>query len=490
MTTQNLKIFNTLTHAKETFAPASTEIIKMYACGPTVYDNAHLGNARSFVFYDLLFRILQIWSSCGGIMKSDAKVTYVRNITDVDDKIIARAKETAQTINQITSSATQRFWEDTTSLNCLKPTHEPKVTDTIPEICEMIQKLLDNNSAYQSGDEIFFNVSKFENYGKLSNKNIQDLISGVRIETNENKRSPLDFVLWKNINQTTENGMGFDSPFGYGRPGWHIECSAMSAKYLGHNFDIHGGGVDLSFPHHENEIAQSLCAHKNSTYAKYWIHNGFLMVNGTKMSKSLGNFTTVKDIISKVPHQQQNITAEALRLFLLSTHYQKPCDFTEDNLRHAQSTLHKFYEILNSEHYSLQEYTHLNFDQTIDLITQYIASEDLECLFDNINISKYLAKMHLLTRDIKHTQNKSELVRQLYFMGIAIGLFYNLNSTNLNHTTTDINQNYILATTLATKRLELKKAKQFSEADELRTQVYNLGFDIIDKSDSFELKTK
>jgi cysteinyl-tRNA synthetase len=281
-----INIFDTLSNQLQPLKTLEKNILKMYVCGPTIYDRPHLGNARSIVIYDLFYRLF---------LKIFDEVIFVRNITDVDDKINKSALEKNISIQNLTQQILQLFYEDIYALNVLKPTFEPKVTDNIPEIIALIQKLLDNNHAYIADNHVVFDVCSSKNYGKLSNRKIDELLFGARIEIADYKRNPLDFVLWKPASPNDDASSIFDSPWGRGRPGWHIECSAMSSKFLGENFDIHGGGADLQFPHHENEIAQSCCANQGSTYAKYWVHNGFLTVNGEKMSKSLKNFITVFD---------------------------------------------------------------------------------------------------------------------------------------------------------------------------------------------------
>ncbi len=322
-----LYLHNTLTRAKEEFKPIDPNHIKMYVCGPTVYDFAHLGNARAIVVFDTLYRLLQ---------RHYPQVTYARNITDVDDKIMAKAAETGESIETITTRTTQAFHDDMAALNALPPTVEPRATQYIGEMIDMIKTLIKKGHAYVGEGHVLFNVPSMPDYGQLSRSTHDELIAGARVDIAPYKKDATDFVLWK---PSTKEQVGWDSPWGRGRPGWHIECSAMAAKNLGEIFDIHGGGLDLRFPHHENEIAQSRCVHGTTVMANYWLHNGFLMANGEKMSKSLGNFYTVRDLLTVAP-------GEALRLALLSSHYAKPLDFSIEALQAAKAKLDKWYGAL------------------------------------------------------------------------------------------------------------------------------------------------
>lgn len=397
-----LTLFNTLSRKEEIFVPVDPNSIKMYVCGPTVYSRPHLGNARSIVFYDILYRLLKTLYH---------QVIYVRNITDVENKILKRAGEENITPFQLTERVINEFNEDTLSLNCLSPSFQPKVTENIAGIIDMISILIQKGHAYHNEGDIFFSAESFKDYGKLSGKKLEDLYAGVRIDISEKKRSPYDFVLWKKVPETEK--MAWSSPFSYGRPGWHIECSAMSARFLGMNFDIHGGGRDLQFPHHENEIAQSECAFPGKKFANYWVHNGFLTIEGEKMSKSLGNFKTIKDI------REQGFSGLEIRLALLGTHYQKPLVFSSHLLHTSAIVIKNFNKML---------------DQKKDIISD-IASEILwddipflgkQALLDNINIAKFIALMHRILNDIKRTVDLKEqkvLVAGFYKMGKLIGIF-------------------------------------------------------------------
>jgi cysteinyl-tRNA synthetase len=319
-----LRIFDTLSRAKVDFVPLDPTHVRLYVCGPTVYDFAHIGNARPVVVFDVLARLLR---------RLYPKVTYVRNITDVDDKINARAAEYGEDIRALTERTAKQFHEDMAALNTLPPDVEPRATEHIAEMIAMIEELIEKGHAYAADGHVLFSVPSMPDYGKLSRHSRDELVAGARVEVAPYKKDPADFVLWK---PSTPDLPGWDSPWGRGRPGWHIECSAMSSKYLGAEFDIHGGGQDLIFPHHENEIAQSRCAHPEAIFAKYWMHNGYLMAEGEKMSKSLGNFYTVHELLEEFP-------GEAIRLMLLQTHYRQPLDFTKDGLAQAKSTLDRFY---------------------------------------------------------------------------------------------------------------------------------------------------
>ena len=470
-TKQSINIFDTLTNQIQELKTLEKNILKMYVCGPTIYDRPHLGNARSIVIYDLFYRFfLQIFD----------KVIFVRNITDVDDKINQSAKEQNISIQELTQKILQFFYEDINALNVLKPTFEPKVTENIAEIIQIIQKLLDNNNAYIEGGHVLFDVSSYKNYGKLSNRKIDELISGARIEIADYKRNPLDFVLWKPASPNDDISSVFQSPWGEGRPGWHIECSAMSFKFLGENFDIHGGGADLQFPHHENEIAQSCSAHRGSSYASYWIHNGFLTVDGEKMSKSLKNFITVNDLI------KNGVYGSTIRLMLLSSHYRKPFDFNQKALQDSQKTLEKFHAIFDEEF--LKQFLQNQQNQP--------STEILDFLADDLNFSKVLAFLHLQLKSLKNLQDSQKLLEfanNLKFLGIFDEKFIKNNfiksssnvvnsdlQANLLNNKPNIDINFI--ENQIALRQKYKSEKNFAKADEIRQNLNNLGVAIEDKS--------
>jgi cysteinyl-tRNA synthetase len=323
-----IRLFNTLTKTKENFTPLDPANVRMYVCGPTVYDFAHIGNARPVIVFDVLFRLLRH-------VYGDAHVTYVRNITDVDDKINARAAERGISIRELTEETARQYEEDVAALGNLPPTVTPRATDHIAQMVTIIEQLIAAGHAYAADGHVLFDVSSKPDYGKLSRRSLNEMIAGARVEVAPYKKSPMDFVLWKPSDAATP---GWESPWGRGRPGWHIECSAMAGQYLGETFDIHGGGIDLQFPHHENEIAQSEGAHRNHPLAKVWMHNGFLQVEGEKMSKSAGNFFTVRDLLADWP-------GEVLRFNMLRTHYRQPIDFTIAGLKESAKTLERWYDV-------------------------------------------------------------------------------------------------------------------------------------------------
>ena len=322
-----IKLHNTKTRRKEVFTPIDPDNVRMYVCGPTVYDRAHLGNARPVVVFDVLNRLLRL-------TYGSERVTYARNFTDVDDKINKRAADSGRDIEVITDETIQWFLDDMGALGALEPDHMPRATQYIPQMVSMTEALIDKGHAYAAEGHVLFAVDSWkEGYGKLSGRSVDDMIAGARVEVAPYKRNPMDFVLWKPSDDTQP---GWDSPWGRGRPGWHIECSAMSFELLGDTFDIHGGGNDLMFPHHENEIAQSCCANGDDSFAKVWLHNEMLQVEGKKMSKSLGNFFTVRDLL------EQGVPGEVIRFVFLSTHYRKPMDWTDKKAKEAEATLRKW----------------------------------------------------------------------------------------------------------------------------------------------------
>src|SRR6266567_577094 len=324
-----LQLYNSLTRRKEAFAPLDPERVRLYVCGPTVYDFAHVGNARAVVAFDLLYRVLRHQYGAD-------HVTYVRNITDVEDKIIAAARETGEPIDALTRRTTAIFHDDMAALGNLPPDIEPRATEYIPQMIGMIERLIASGHAYEAEGHALFRIASYAKYGALARRSRADMIAGARVEVAPYKEDPGDFVLWK---PSTADQPGWDSPWGRGRPGWHIECSAMSEETLGETFDIHGGGLDLIFPHHENEIAQSVCAHDGPPFARYWLHNGMLTVGGAKMAKSEGNFITMRDALKDRP-------AEVIRLALLMTHYRDPLDWTAQKLQEARMWVDKFYRAL------------------------------------------------------------------------------------------------------------------------------------------------
>ncbi|QED23281.1 cysteine--tRNA ligase [Candidatus Deianiraea vastatrix] len=447
-----LKFYDSLSAKMVDFEPIDKENIRMYVCGPTVYSRPHLGNARSFIFYDVLYRILKhIYPN----------VTYVRNITDVDDKIIAESEKTSISIAEITKNTISQFHQDTEKLGCLSPTVEPKATQHIDEMIKIIDKLLEKGYAYIKDGHVLFSVKTFDKYCILSKKNQEDLIAGARVEVENYKIDDGDFVLWKPVDAN-----GFDTKFGYGRPGWHIECSAMAAKYLGDEFDIHGGGADLKFPHHDNEIAQSVCA-SGKNFAKYWIHNGFLLVDGEKMSKSLGNFITPYNLMENGVHP------EIIRFSLLSASYSKPLDFTKKLIVDSEIAMKRFYTLLEK-----YDFTDDNFD---------IPPLAVDAILENLNTAKYIAIMHSLTHDIIYNRSEDGAKKtafQLYSMGRLIGLFSSKPSDFLSSYNEKIDiPSEVLE--LAKMRKSAKNEKNFQLADEIKSKIKDYGYIIrdIDKNE-------
>ena len=379
-----LKLYNTLDEKVGEFQPIDKNNVRMYVCGPTVYNRVHLGNARSVIVFDILFRVLRhIYSAnC---------VKYVRNITDVDDKIINAAQQQGVSDVELSTKMTDFFHEDCSYLNCLQPTVEPRVTQEIPEIIATIRKIIDNGHAYIADGNVMFSVESYKDYGMLSHRKIETNIQNARVEGRNYKRNQDDFLLWKR----TEVGITWDSPWGKGRPGWHIECSAMSNKYLGADFDIHGGGADLKFPHHENEIAQSRCANQNSSFALHWMHNGFLMINGQKMSKSLGNFVTIADM------KNRGVNGNALRLALLSTHYRKPMNFSDKLVQDSEKMLRKFYKAK---------------EQIGDNNSHTLSDVDLEPMYQDLNTTKFIANINKAYSE----KNFALVLKMLEFIGIRL----------------------------------------------------------------------
>lgn len=359
-----IRLRNSMTRKVEPFEPIDPEKIRLYLCGPTVYDRAHLGNARPSIMFDVLFRLLRHEYGAD-------HVTYVRNFTDVDDKINAKAVETGRSIGEITDETIGWYHEDMDALGILRPTHEPRATQYIAQMIEMIEGLIASGHAYDAEGHALFAVDSYSDYGKLSGRSVDDMIAGARVEVAPYKRNPMDFVLWK---PSDADQPGWESPWGYGRPGWHIECSAMAHDLLGAHFDIHGGGNDLMFPHHENEIAQSCCAHKGAGFANIWLHNEMLQVEGKKMSKSLGNFFTVRDLLD------QGVAGEVIRFVMLSTHYSKPMDWTAQKAAEAEKTLRKWAGIVQG------------------VKAGAIPAEVLTELGNDLNSAGVIAELHKLAR--------------------------------------------------------------------------------------------
>ena len=435
-----LNLHNSLTRRKERFEPADPANVRMYVCGPTVYDLAHLGNARPVVVYDVIARLLRLLYP---------GVTYVRNITDVDDKINARAQETGEPIGAITARTTADFHTDMAALGALPPDEEPRATAHIAEMIMIIERLIATGHAYAAEGHVLFAVASDADYGKLSGRSQDELLAGARVEVAPYKREAGDFVLWK---PSSGDLPGWDSPWGRGRPGWHIECSAMSWKYLGETFDIHGGGSDLIFPHHENEMAQSLCAFPGSQFARYWMHNGMLQVNGEKMSKSLGNFFTVRDVLAKAP-------GEAIRLLLLRTHYRSLLDFSDHGLAEAKKELDRFYRAL---------------EQVPDAVAGDVPPAVLAALCDDLNTPLAISEMRGLADAAM--AGDVQAAAALKAAGAVLGLLQRSPDDWFRGGGDDSAE----IDALIAERLAARASKNFTHADAIRAELTGRGIVVED----------
>lgn len=446
-----LYLYNSLTRKKEVFKPIEPGKISLYACGITVYDRCHLGHARSMVCFDVIVRFLRY---------QGFQVKFVRNITDIDDKIIVRANERGMAINELTEQYIAAMNADAAALNILSPDVEPKATQHIHSIIDLITRLISKDYAYVSENgDVCFEVERFDRYGKLANKDLDGLMAGARVEIVKGKRSPLDFVLWK---QAKEGEPSWPSPWGDGRPGWHIECSAMAMEELGEQFDIHGGGLDLQFPHHENEIAQSECA-SGKTFANYWLHVGMLQVNNEKMAKSTGNFFTIEEVLKK--HHP-----EVVRYFLLSSHYRSSLNYSTDNLSNAAKGLARFYQSLKD-----------NDTQGIDgeLVTEWV-NEFEAAMNDDFNTPVALAVLFQLSHELNKTKNPN-LAYTLKTLGAVLGL--------LQHSAEDFLQSGLSSDmdklsieTFIQERLDAKASKNWQKADEIRAVLLEQGIELEDNA--------
>ena len=455
---QPFHLFNTLNGKKEKLEAIDPKHLKIYACGPTVYNYAHIGNARMAVVFDTLVRTLKIIYP---------KVTYVSNITDIDDKIIEAANEQNVAISSITEKYTEIYNKDMAKLNVLPPDIQPKATEYIPEMITLIKDLIKKDFAYEKDGHVLFHVPSFKNYGLLSNRNREEQIAGSRVDIAPFKKDPADFVLWK---PSTENQPGWDSPWGFGRPGWHTECSAMSEKTLGLPFDIHGGGRDLIFPHHENEIAQSCCstadADKPESYAKYWMHNGFVTIDGEKMSKSLGNIILVNDLTEKYH-------GEVIRLALLSSHYRQGLDWNEKVIHQAKKLLDKLYSL---------------YDELKDIKTDQEEQnfESIEIIFDDLNTPGLISQANKLIKesDLSNNSEKALIKSKLLMIAKVLGIF---EDKSYNKISDELNKEIEI---LIKERSIAKEKKNFDLADEIRTKLENLGVEIKDTPDGTSWQVK
>jgi cysteinyl-tRNA synthetase len=458
-----LTLYDTLSRRKRPFVPIDPSRVRLYVCGPTVYDFAHIGNARPVIVFDVLFRLLRH-------LYGAEHVTYVRNITDVDDKINARAAEEYpdrplnEAIRIVTEKTERQFHNDVDALGCLHPTIEPRATEHIGPMKELIELLVAAGHAYVARDHVLFRVSSMPDYGKLSHRSLDEMLAGARVEIAPYKADPMDFVLWK----PSEPGEpAWPSPAGIsqpGRPGWHIECSAMSWKHLGEMFDIHGGGIDLVFPHHENEIAQTRCAFHTPVMANYWMHNGFLQVEGEKMSKSLGNFLTIRGLLAEWP-------GEVLRLNMLRTHYRQPIDWTAKGLHESQRILDEWYHVIGD--------TQIPADAGPD-------HEIISALSDDLNTPSVLTGLHALVSEIRGSASglhQIELKRSLKASGVLVGLFQRNERDYLSRHPRRIALDESKIRSLLDARAHARKAKNFAQADTIRAELADMGVEIEDHRD-------
>src|SRR5665213_3356568 len=446
-----LKLYDTLTRDKRVFTPLDPARVRMYVCGPTVYDFAHIGNARPVIVFDVLFRLLRH-------IYGDSHVTYVRNVTDVDDKINARAAERGVSIGELTKKTYEDFKADVAALGCLEPTIEPRATQHIEEMKTLIERLVKSGNAYVAEDNILFNVPSMKDYGRLSKRPLDEMIAGARVEVAPYKKNSQDFVLWK----PSEPGEpGWPSPAGIkglGRPGWHIECSAMAWKHLGETFDIHGGGIDLVFPHHENEIAQSRCAFHTGVMANYWMHNGFLQVEGEKMAKSAGNFVTIRELLADWP-------GEIVRLNMLRTHYRQPIDWTIAGLQETETVLRRFCGRIKQFEYARRGMPTTERDSALRP-----ANEIIEALADDLNTPLMLSRAHELYSD-------DAIDQALLMVGIDVRSYAKWLRVR------DMSVDSVNIDGLISARLEARKRKDFKEADRIRDELAAMGVVLKDSKD-------
>jgi cysteinyl-tRNA synthetase len=502
-----LRIYNSLTGEKENFVPLEDDLARMYACGVTVYDNSHLGHARGAVVFDVVRNYL---------LHKGYKVKYVRNFTDVDDKIIKRAAELGVTWQEVAEKYTQEYINDMAKLGTRRPDVEPKATEHIPEIIALVGKLVENGYAYESGGDVFFSVRKFQGYGKLSKKPLDEMMAGARVDVNEQKKDPLDFVLWK---ASKQGEPAWDSPWGPGRPGWHIECSAMSIKHLGETFDIHAGGMDLTFPHHENEIAQAEAA-TGKPFVKYWMHNGFVNVNREKMSKSLGNFFTIKEIL-------ETYEPEVVRFFLLSTHYRSPIDFSDQSLMDARAALDRYYTMKEALDEALKGHNPTPYKEgdlspaSLELRNKTAAFKVKfdETMDDDFNTAGAIGGVFELVREVNRiTADKALLVKDPHIKDVLAGtrdalgevsgvlnLFQRtpdewfkrgatlaggvaFSPPQISGTITSYTEEVIDA--LIKERNQARASKDWKRADEIRDELLSAGIELLDGPEGTKWRIK
>ncbi|WP_370211319.1 cysteine--tRNA ligase [Roseovarius sp.] len=457
-----IKLHNSRSRTKEVFTPLDPENVRMYVCGPTVYDRAHLGNARPVVVFDVLYRLLRH-------VYGAERVTYARNFTDVDDKINARAAESGRAIGEITAETTQWFLDDMAALGALEPDHMPRATAYIPQMIAMIEGLIEGDHAYAAEGHVLFRVRSYKAYGGLSGRSVDDMIAGARVEVAPFKEDPMDFVLWKPSDATQP---GWDSPWGYGRPGWHIECSAMSYEILGPSFDIHGGGNDLMFPHHENEIAQSCCAHPEGQFAQVWMHNEMLQVEGKKMSKSLGNFFTVRDLLD------QGIPGEVIRFVFLSTHYRKPMDWTERKAQEAEKTLRKWDQLFVATGSVMKNLPDAEVDPQV-----------IAAISDDLNTAGAIARLHEIYAAARSDdQQVAVLKASMEFLGLGVQANRSASANFQSAMTVAlIPELQTIETLLREMRRKAMASKDFSEVDRIKSALLEAGVEVRMSKEGVEL---
>ena len=447
----SITVYNTLSARKEPFVPLQPDSVTMYVCGPTVYNLAHIGNARPVVVFDVLFRLLQT---------RYGKVTYARNITDVDDKIIAAARDTGRSIDEVTAEFTVKYREDMAALNALPPTLEPHATHNIDAMIALTETLIEKGHAYESQGHVLFAVESMPDYGRLSKRSLDDMLAGARVEVADYKRHPGDFVLWK---PAAAEDPGWDSPWGRGRPGWHLECSAMIRAHLGETIDIHGGGRDLIFPHHENEIAQSRCAH-GGDYVRYWMHNAYLDIDGEKMSKSLGNFRTVRELLS-------HYRGEVLRFALLSAHYRSPLNFSAELLDQAEATLAAFYNTLRAL-------------QDVPAAGEVALAEEpfYHALEDDLNTPLAIAELHALVKQLHKAPAAEQplLKARLLAAGKLLGILQQDPEEWLQGGAGEKSIGPEAIATLINERQQAKADKDYARADAIRAELLAAGVELED----------
>ena len=455
-----MKIYNTLTRKKEEFVPIDKDSVKMYSCGPTVYDYFHIGNARPFIIFDTMRRYLEYIGY---------KVTFVQNFTDIDDKMIKRANEEGITVKELGDRFIAEYYKDAESIGVKKATVHPKATENIDAIIDIVKKLVDNGYAYAVDGNVYFSTKKFKEYGKLSKQPLEDLEAGARIDVNEHKNDPMDFALWK---AKKEGEPSWESPWGEGRPGWHIECSAMANKFLGETIDIHSGGQDLIFPHHENEIAQSECAN-GKPFANYWMHNGYININNQKMSKSLGNFFTVRDI-------REKYDGEVIRYFMLSAHYRNPINFSDTLMEQAKSAVERVYTCIDNLEFLLEKADEKTADE--ELMKKLSACEDKfkAAMDDDLNTADAIAAIfdivYLSNTEITKESGKEAInaaLNKIRELGSVLGLFNKVKEKSLDAEVEE----------LIAKRAEARANKDWATADAIRDKLKEMNIVLKDTPD-------